>query len=77
MVNALAHTYGYRNFDTNDNSRNNSAVAYLVFGEGFQNNHHQFPARANFAVKSFEIDFGYWLCRFAARLGVLDVPRPS
>ncbi len=77
MVNALAHTYGYRNFATDDNSRNNALVAYLVFGEGYQNNHHQYPARANFAVKGSEIDLGYALCRLGARFGLLDIPRPA
>jgi len=74
MVNALAHTYGYRNFATEDNSRNNSLVAYLVFGEGYQNNHHRYPARANFAVKPSEIDLGYVLCRLGARFRLLDIP---
>ena len=36
MVNALGHAYGYRNFDTPDDSRNNLAVAFLVMGEGLK-----------------------------------------
>lgn len=34
LVNAFAHKYGSRNFETPDDSRNNAAVAWLVFGEG-------------------------------------------
>lgn len=75
MVNALAHKFGYRNFETEDNSRNNPLVAYLVFGEGFQNNHHQYPSRANFAVTKREVDLGYLLCRLSQRLGLLEIPR--
>ena len=40
MVNALAHKYGGRNFNSSDDSRNNHFVALVAFGEGFQNNHH-------------------------------------
>ncbi len=77
MVNALAHKYGYRNFPTNDNSKNNSLVAFLVFGEGYQNNHHQFPSSPNFAVKSFEFDMGYILCRVGHWCGILELPQTS
>lgn len=73
MVNALAHSYGGRNFETNDNSRNNLFVGWFVFGEGFQNNHHAFPEKANFAHKWFEFDMGYWLCLVAQGLGWLKI----
>lgn len=65
MVNALAHSYGGRNFETPDDSRNNLWVAWLVFGEGLQNNHHAHPNRANFSFKWHEPDMGYVLCRLA------------
>ena len=77
MVNALAHKYGYRNFNTDDNSKNNRFVALFVFGEGYQNNHHQYPRRANFAIKSFEYDLGYILCRIGHWCGILKVPQPE
>jgi stearoyl-CoA desaturase (delta-9 desaturase) len=73
MVNALAHRYGYRNFDTPDDSRNNTAVALLVFGEGYQNNHHHSQRSPNFAMKAGELDLGYWLCRGAEKLGMLEI----
>ena len=80
MVNALAHRFGTRNFETPDDSRNNAAVALLVFGEGYQNNHHHRPGAANFAMVKGELDLGWYLCRAAARLGMLelvDAPAPS
>ena len=73
MVNSLAHRYGYQNFDTHDHSKNNVLVAWLIFGEGFQNNHHAHPERANFAVKKNEIDLGYGLCKMGSRLGLLKI----
>lgn len=75
MVNSIAHHSGYRNFDSSDNSRNNVWVAFLVFGEGFQNNHHSRPFAANFAVKPTEIDLGYGLCLLAEKCGILKIPR--
>ncbi len=74
MVNALAHRFGYRNFDTTDDSKNNLGVAFLVFGEGYQNNHHHAPSAANFGVRAWEFDAGYQLCRVASLFGILDLP---
>lgn len=71
LVNALAHKYGYRNFSIKDHSTNNWLVSLLVFGEGYQNNHHARPRRANFAIHSLEIDFGYMLCVVANKIGLL------
>jgi stearoyl-CoA desaturase (delta-9 desaturase) len=65
MVNALSHRYGYRNFETNDHSRNNLWVAAIAFGEGFQNNHHAQPQSAKFSKRFWEFDPGYGLCVIA------------
>jgi stearoyl-CoA desaturase (delta-9 desaturase) len=73
MVNSLAHKYGYRNFATDDRSRNNTLVAWLVMGEGFQNNHHHSPSSARFSVKWWEIDTGYYLCCVAKWFGLLKL----
>ncbi len=72
MVNALAHRFGYRNFKTEDNSRNNYLVAILVWGEGYQNNHHHAPNSATFAAKWWELDLGYHLCKLARGLKMVD-----
>lgn len=78
MVNALGHAYGYRNYDTPDNSRNNSLVAWLVMGEGYQNNHHRYPASAKFSVKRGELDMGYGLVKALEWLGMIRVnPQPA
>jgi fatty-acid desaturase len=41
--NSFPHLYGYRNYQTNDNSRNNFIVAVITSGEGWHNNHHAEP----------------------------------
>jgi len=73
MVNALGHAYGYRNFETEDNSRNNTLVAWLVMGEGFQNNHHHRSGAAKFSAKWWEVDFGYGLCRIFQACGLIKI----
>lgn len=73
MVNSFGHAVGYRNFDHPDNSRNNTLVAWLVFGEGYQNNHHQYPNSPKFSVRNFEIDFGYLMVKFLALFGIVKI----
>ena len=77
MVNSLGHAIGGRNFDTPDNSRNNHIVAWLILGEGYQNNHHSFPASARFSYRRSELDVGYWLCLLLEKLGVLEISRTT
>ena len=77
MVNALGHAKGYRNYEIADESRNNLLVAWLVAGEGFQNNHHFAPGSPKFSARWFEIDPGYGLCRLLRFAGLLSFPRPE
>jgi len=60
IVNWCGHKYGYVNFrETNDQSRNSLPIDFLAMGELFQNNHHRYPRRPNFALKKFEFDPTY------------------
>jgi fatty-acid desaturase len=77
IVNSLGHAVGGRNFDTDDNSRNNHLAAWLIIGEGFQNNHHHAPASARFSYKPLEVDLGYGACIILQALGVLEVQQHS
>lgn len=58
-VNWMGHKYGYRNWNTDDHSRNTTPWDFVLLGELFQNNHHKDPGRANFAMKKFEFDLTY------------------
>ena len=46
-VNSLTHLFGYRNYETDENSQNNWLVAMLTVGEGWHNNHHHDQASAS------------------------------
>jgi stearoyl-CoA desaturase (delta-9 desaturase) len=63
LVNVFGHTkglIGYRNFQTNDNSYNNTLLGYLAWGQGWHNNHHYDPKSFDFGKnisgKKWEID---------------------
>ena len=59
FVNWCGHKYGYRNYDTPDHSKNTFIWDLLFVGETFQNNHHRYPNRVNFASAWFECDIAY------------------
>lgn len=73
IVNSFAHRFGYRNHENADQSRNNTLVAWLTMGEGYQNNHHAHPAQAKFSERWFEVDTGYGLVLFAKFVGLLSL----
>lgn len=74
IVNWCGHKYGYVNYkDTHDHSRNTLPFDFLTLGELFQNNHHRFPSRSNFATKSFEVDPTYPIVRLLHWLGIIDL----
>lgn len=57
------HKWGYRNFDTQEDSRNTWWLAILAWGEGWHNNHHAKPGRWSFKIKWWEIDPSSWVIR--------------
>jgi fatty-acid desaturase len=76
-VNSVTHLFGYRNFETDENSRNNWLVGLLAAGEGWHNNHHHDPASASTRRRWWEVDVTYAAIWLLERLGLAsDVVRP-
>lgn len=76
-INSVAHIWGSRRYETADDSRNNWMLAVLTLGEGWHNNHHQFPGRVKHGVAWWEIDVTYLILRQMARLGLIwDLRQP-
>ena len=75
IVNYLGHKVGYRNIDSDDNSRNTLVFDVLTMGELFQNNHHKYGQSPNFAVRWFEIDPAWQIIRVLGWVGVLDLSK--
>jgi stearoyl-CoA desaturase (Delta-9 desaturase) len=69
-VNSICHTFGSRDYQTRDASRNNFLVGLLAFGEGWHNNHHAFPRSAFHGLRWWQIDFSAYLIRGLERLGL-------
>jgi fatty-acid desaturase len=69
-VNSLTHTFGYRNYSTEENSRNNWLVALVSAGEGWHNNHHHDPASASVQHRWWEFDISYYTIRALERVGL-------
>ena len=63
-INSLAHCFGKKRYETNDNSRNNFVLALLTLGEGWHNNHHRYPSSARQGFFWWEIDLTYLLLKF-------------
>ena len=77
-VNSICHTFGKREFETNDRSRNEWIVGLLAFGEGWHNNHHAFPRSAFHGLRWWQVDFSGYLIWLLERLGLArDVYRVS
>jgi stearoyl-CoA desaturase (delta-9 desaturase) len=73
VINWFAHKYGNVNFETNNTSRNLFKVDWLMFGEGYHNNHHVFPSRPNFAARKGEFDPCYPIIAMLHKFRVIRV----
>ena len=76
-VNSLSHVWGYQNYQTSDNSRNNWFVALISHGEGWHNNHHHDQRAASHGHKWHEFDMSWWIIRTWEQIGLVkNVVRP-
>lgn len=76
-VNSLTHLIGYRNYETNENSRNSWLVALLTVGEGWHNNHHHDQASASNQHRWWELDVSYYEIKLLEWVGLAwDVVPP-
>jgi fatty-acid desaturase len=70
FVNSAAHRWGYQNYETGDQSRNNWWVALLTNGEGWHNNHHAAPRAASHGHRWWEVDLTYSFIRLLELVGL-------
>ena len=77
-VNSICHMFGRQDYRSRDEARNNWVVALLVFGEGWHNNHHAFPASARHGLHRFQLDVSWWVIRMLERVRLVrNVKTPS
>ena len=76
-VNSVTHIWGYRNYATDEDSRNNLFIGYLAHGEGWHNNHHADQRSARHGHRWWEFDTTYLTIRLLEKLGLVsDVVEP-
>jgi len=71
FVNSATHMWGYRNYETTDDSRNLWWVGLLAFGEGWHNNHHAYQRMAAHGHRWWELDPTYWVITAMEKLGLV------
>jgi stearoyl-CoA desaturase (delta-9 desaturase) len=77
-VNSLSHMWGYRNYATDDDSRNNVFVGIVSNGEGWHNNHHADQRSARHGHHWWELDTTYLIIRLFTTVGLIrDVVTPK
>lgn len=80
FVNSASHYWGYRNYETREESRNNWWVALISWGEGWHNNHHAHQRSAAHGLRWFEIDVTYWMIVALSWVGLardIVLPKPE
>jgi stearoyl-CoA desaturase (delta-9 desaturase) len=76
-VNSVTHIWGYRNYVTDEDSRNNLFIGYLAHGEGWHNNHHADQRSARHGHRWWEFDTTYLTIRLLEKLGLVsDIVEP-
>jgi len=70
FINSVTHMWGYRTFETNDNSRNLWWAAIVTYGEGWHNNHHAYPHVAKAGWRWWEVDVTWWAIQLLRSLGL-------
>jgi stearoyl-CoA desaturase (delta-9 desaturase) len=53
-INGLCHRVGYKNF--NNTATNIGIIAWITGGEGYHNNHHEYPRSPKFSFRRTEFD---------------------
>ncbi|MEM6690898.1 MAG: acyl-CoA desaturase [Planctomycetota bacterium] len=71
LVNSASHMWGYRNYETTDDSRNNWIVAIIAYGEGWHNNHHAYPRMAKHGHRWWEFDITWQAIRLMRATGLV------
>jgi fatty-acid desaturase len=69
-VNSVTHLWGYRNYATDEASRNNFILGILSNGEGWHNNHHADSRSARHGHLWWELDVTYLTIRVLGALGL-------
>ena len=71
-ITVAGHSFGYKNFDLNDLTRNIVSKGILCVGEELHNNHHKDSRHYNFAVNKNEFDLGFFYLQILNRFNLVQ-----
>jgi stearoyl-CoA desaturase (delta-9 desaturase) len=75
-INSLCHTFGRREFETTDESRNLALIAIPTLGEAYHNSHHAFPTSATHGLRWYQVDISSLVINGLEKVGLAwDVVR--
>lgn len=77
VINGIGHYWGYRNFETQDASRNIVPWGIVIGGEELHNNHHAYGVSARLSNKWWEFDIGWLYIRVLEIMGLASVRRTA
>ena len=81
LVNSASHMWGYTNYETTDDSRNNWFVALITYGEGWHNSHHGYARMTAHGARRRDFDLTFAFVRLMQYTGlawdVVDYRRKS
>lgn len=70
FINSLCHTIGKRPYSTDHSARDSVVMAFLTFGEGYHNYHHEFQHDYRNGVKPWQWDPTKWSIWLLSKMGL-------
>ncbi|MGD7652763.1 MAG: fatty acid desaturase [Verrucomicrobiales bacterium] len=72
FINSLCHTIGRQPYSTKHSARDSAVMAFLTFGEGYHNYHHEFQHDYRNGVKAWQWDPSKWTIWLLSKLGLVE-----
>ena len=72
FINSLCHTVGKQPYSTKHSARDSAIMAFLTFGEGYHNYHHEFQHDYRNGVKPWQWDPSKWTIWTLSKLGLVE-----
>lgn len=70
LINSLTHCVGKQTYSDTHSARDNWFTAFLTFGEGYHNYHHEFPSDYRNGVRAWDWDPSKWVIKGLSLLGL-------
>lgn len=70
LINSLSHCVGKQTYSDTHSARDNLFTAFLTFGEGYHNYHHEFPSDYRNGVRPWDWDPTKWVIKGLSYVGL-------